>query len=132
VLSEARANDLWYSHVDDIESLDEPDREGDWFVSFHTYAGEDAKDIHLTSTDYDEIPEVAEPGKAGRSEDEPVWWASSVCHGKPQIHTMTIGYGYDRVVTPAYEKVFRAYVTDVAKRRGCTDTKFPASSTFRS
>ncbi|MET8248326.1 hypothetical protein ABZV31_30350 [Streptomyces sp. NPDC005202] len=44
---------------------------------------------------------------------------------------MTIAYGYDRRATPAYEKVFRAYVDDVTARRGCTHVTFPASSTFR-
>lgn len=131
VVSDTRARDLWYTHQDDLKDLDEPTRPGDWFVSFHTYSGEDAKYVELTVDGNNELPEPAEPGKAGRSRDESIWWASSVCDGAPQIHTMTVAYPYDKLTAPAYEKVFRAYVTDTAERRGCTDTKFPPSSTFR-
>ncbi len=102
-----------------------------WFVSLHTYAGEDAKNVLLTSTGFrDEAPEPATPGKAGRSEEDPVWWASSVCAGRPQIHTMTVGLGYDKVLAADAEKIFRAYVTDVTERRHCTDVILPDSSDF--
>ncbi|MGW6359556.1 hypothetical protein ACWFR5_31425, partial [Streptomyces sp. NPDC055092] len=67
-------------------------------------------------------------GGAGR---HPVWWASSVCDGRPQIHTMTLALGYDRVATSRMAKVFRSYVSDVTERRGCSQVEFPASSTFR-
>lgn len=131
VVGTTRASNLAYSRADELKGLNEPRNPGDWFVSFHTYAGEDAKNVELTTDGHNELPEPAEPGKAGRSEGQPIWWASSVCHGQPQIHTMTMAYGYDRLTTPDYEKVFRAYVTDVTQRRGCTNVKFPATSTFR-
>ncbi|MEV4165277.1 hypothetical protein [Nonomuraea dietziae] len=132
VVSRTRADDLWWSDAaerDYTDRIDRPSDPGEWFVSLHTYSGEMAKNIHL-KTPYAEPPVVAEPGKAGRS-DTSVWWASSRCDGKPQIHTMTIASGYDELMRSALEKVFRAYVIDVVARRGCTDTTFPDSSTFR-
>ncbi|MFD1939771.1 hypothetical protein ACFSKW_50780 [Nonomuraea mangrovi] len=129
VLSSIRANGLWRSDAAELDDLSRPSDPGDWFVSLHTYSGERAKRVHLKAT-HGEPPVVAEPGKAGRGETS-VWWASSRCEGKPQIHTMTVAYGYDKLMRSALEKVFRAYVTDVVARRGCTDTAFPTSSTFR-
>lgn len=131
VLSEGRAADLHLDHVDEMDGIDKPDRPGQYFASFHTYSGESAKNIRLPDPAGDETPGAAEPGKAGRSTGDTVWWASSACAGKPQIHTMTLSYGYDEIVTRSYQKVFRAYVDDVTGRRGCTNIKFPSSSTFR-
>ncbi|MFH8732664.1 MULTISPECIES: hypothetical protein [unclassified Streptomyces] len=132
VLSGSRARSLWLAGTKDHEHLISPKRPGQYFVSLHTYAGEEATTIRLSRTDYDEPADEAEPGKAGRSSEEPVWWASSECDGRPQIHTMTVAYGYDDLMTPVLEKVFRAYVTDVTERRGCSQVKFPAASTFHS
>ncbi|MEW2402694.1 hypothetical protein [Streptomyces sp. NPDC046862] len=127
-LSDTRANDLWESNAAKTEGLARPSDPADWYVSLHTYAGDAAKNVYLKSNN-DDLPVAAEPGEAGRS-DRSAWWASSQCDGKPQIHTMTVSYGYNQLTIPALEKVFRAYVTDVVARRGCKDTKFPASSTF--
>ncbi|GHB26049.1 hypothetical protein GCM10010377_15150 [Streptomyces viridiviolaceus] len=131
VLSEGRATGLYLSEADDRDLPVTPDRPGEWFVSLHTYSGEDAKNVQLTSTSLDEVPEPATPGRAGRSTEDPIWWASSVCAGQPQVHTMTLGLGYDRVAAPQMEKVFRAYVTDVTDRRHCTGVVFPKTSDFR-
>ncbi|MFF1393298.1 hypothetical protein ACFVZD_05710 [Streptomyces sp. NPDC058287] len=131
ILSEGRAKDLFFAIPDEHERLDEPDHPGKWFVSLHTYSGPDATNVLLTSTSFDERPEPASPGKAGRSTEDPIWWASSVCDGRPQIHTMTLALGYDRVARPRMAKVFRSYVDDVTRRRGCSRVRFPASSTFR-
>lgn len=131
ILSEGRANALYSATADEHEYLNEPDHRGKWFVSLHTYSGPDATKVLLTSTSFDERPGPAEPGKAGRSAEDPIWWASSVCDGRPQIHTMTLALGYDRVATSRMAKVFRSYVTDVTERRGCSKARFPASSTFR-
>lgn len=133
VLSDGRANGLYWTHADEKKYgyVVQPQRPGQWFVSFHTYSGATAKNIHLRDPDPDEPPAVATPGEAGRDDQgEPVWWASSVCDGKPRIHTMSIAAGYDRLATSAYEKVFRAYVTDAAERHDCTDIEFPAHTTF--
>jgi hypothetical protein len=129
LLSDSRARALWTAGAD--HDIIDPGRPGQYFVSLHTYAGEEATTVRLTDTRYNEPLDNAEPGKAGRSSNDPVWWASSVCDGRPQIHTMTAALGYDRLMTPALEKVFRAYVTDVTERRGCSRVKFPAASTFQ-
>ncbi len=129
-LSDSREAAVAYSDAAQRADVERPSRPGAWFVSFHTYSGEGAKNVRLRRTGLHDSPELAAPGKAGRSDHESVWWASSVCHGRPQIHTMTIAWQYDRLTTPAYEKVFRAYVDDVTHRRGCADVKFPAHATF--
>ncbi|WP_229859804.1 hypothetical protein [Streptomyces poonensis] len=129
VLSEPRANALWQSDAAEHDNIDRPSRPGDWFVSLHTYSGEAAKNVYLKSDD-DDFPVAARPNQAGRS-DRSIWWASSVCDGKPQIHTMTTAYDYNKLTVPALEEVFHTYVSDVVARRGCTDIELPASSTFR-
>ncbi|WP_306191873.1 hypothetical protein [Streptomyces sp. MK5] len=119
VLSGAHADGLWRDEADTRHHHPpHPDMVGEWWVSLHTYSGEQAKKVAETV-----------PGKAGHSDDFG-WWASSVCDGKPQIHTMTTAYGYEELRKTPFEQVFRAYVSDVAARRDCTDTTLPASSTF--
>jgi hypothetical protein len=130
VLGRSRAHTLHDAHDGELPGVHRPDRPGRYFAAFHTYAGEAARHIRLPSLDSDEAVAV-EPGTAGRSGGEPVWWASSVCRGKPQLHTMTLSDGYAEVAAPAHEKVFRAYVDDVTARRGCTGVRFPAASAFR-
>ncbi|MCL8014509.1 hypothetical protein [Streptomyces sp. AS02] len=131
VLSDGREAEVAYSDAARRADVDRPSRPGAWFVSLHTYSGEDAKNVQLRRAIPRESPVLAEPGKAGRGDgDDSLWWASSVCDGRPQIHTMTIAWEYDELTTPAYEKVFRAYVDDVTHRRGCTNLKFPAHTTF--
>ncbi|MEV7796100.1 hypothetical protein AB0O68_29515 [Streptomyces sp. NPDC087512] len=131
VLGDGRARSLYLSEADRHDWLSEPQLAGQWSVSLHTYSGPVAENLHLTRTYGDEAPEPAAPGKAGRSAGEPIWWASSVCDGRPQIHTMAVATGYDRLVAPRMEQVFRAYVDDVTARRHCTDTVLPESSAFR-
>ncbi|MFJ8189646.1 hypothetical protein ACIQ8D_07650 [Streptomyces sp. NPDC096094] len=70
-------------------------------------------------------------GRITHREADEGWWASSVCDGKPQIHTMTVSLGYDSIMIPRMEQVFRAYADDVTDRRHCADLVFPESSTFR-
>ncbi|WP_234046308.1 hypothetical protein [Streptomyces adelaidensis] len=133
VLSRERASGLYRLHADEEKYgyVVRPVNPGQWFVSFHTYSGELAKNVQLRDPDPDEAPAVAAPGEAGRdNQGEAVWWASSVCDGKPRIHTMTIAVGYDKLTALAYEKVFRAYVTDAAERHNCADIEFPAYETF--
>ncbi|MGW5906295.1 hypothetical protein ACWFQ6_31600 [Streptomyces althioticus] len=130
VLGAERAAGLYNAEVENQSYLPRPTAPGQWFVSLHTYSGERARNVLLTSTYGDEKPEPARPGGAGRSSEDPVWWASSVCAGQPQIHTMTLGLGYDQVIPAEIKKVFRAYVTDVTERRGCTDVVLPKSSDF--
>ncbi|MET9982787.1 hypothetical protein [Streptomyces rochei] len=140
VLGFGRADAVYYDEAGEADEADEadehrrvssPDTPGEWFVSLHTYAGPVAEDLRLTATDDGEPVEPATPGKAGRSATDPVWWASSVCDGRPQIHTMTLARGYAELVEPRTEALFRAYVDDVTARRGCTDVVLPDHSTFR-
>ncbi|WP_164420116.1 hypothetical protein [Streptomyces salinarius] len=131
VLGAGRANGVYLTEGDEHSRLGSPDIPGQWFVSLHTYAGPLAENIRLTSTDDGETPEPATPGKAGRSAVEPIWWASSVCGGRPQVHTMTLGLGYAELMASRAEAVFRAYVDDVTTRRHCTDAVFPGHDTFR-
>ncbi len=132
VLDSGRANSVYMSEADEHDWLNSPDIPGEWFVSLHTYAGPVAENLHLTSADDGETPEPAVPGKAGRSATDPIWWASSVCDGRPQVHTMTLGsLGYAKLVVSRTEEVFRAYVDDVTTRRHCTDVVLPGHDTFR-
>ena len=132
VLGSGRANAVYTSKADAHDWLNSPDTPGEWFVSLHTYAGPVAENVGLTGTDDGGISEPAAPGKAGRSATDPIWWASSVCDGRPQVHTMTLGRrGYAKLVAPRMENVFRAYVEDVTTRRHCTDVVLPGHATFR-
>lgn len=131
VLSRSRANTVWSGHTGTLRGVDSPSRPGQWFVSLHTYSGDHAKNVRLHTGGSTDPGTRAEPGKAGRGGGDPAWWASSVCEGRAQIHTMTAACGYDKVVTPEPEKVFRSYVDDVTDRRGCTEVTMPAPATFR-
>jgi hypothetical protein len=42
----------------------------------------------------------------------------------------TSSYPYERIVSRQMRDMLRAYVADVAKRRGCTDAKLPPASAF--
>jgi hypothetical protein len=100
----------------------------DWWASTQSFFGEPAKNVRLRDV-ADITP--AKPGSAGRSAKTTSWWASSVCQGQPAVHALTIGFQYSIGATSLFEPVFRAYVNDVAKRRGCTNVKFPGSSDFK-
>ncbi len=126
-----RAEAVHRNAADRHDRIGSPDLPGEWFAAFRTYAGPVAENVRLTSAEDGATPEPAAPGKAGRSSGEPVWWASSVCDGRPQIHTMTLSRGYADLVASRMEDVFRAYVADVTTRRRCTDVVLPGSPTFR-
>jgi hypothetical protein len=114
------------------DGLDHDFRRGDWFVSFHTYQGGSAENVSLRSSGISGAGVPAEPGAAGRTPDDPMWWASSVCAaGRPQVHTMTSSHAYGRVAPPRdLERLFRAYVEEVASRRDCASVEFPPSTDF--
>ncbi|WP_353943717.1 hypothetical protein ABII15_20130 [Streptomyces sp. HUAS MG91] len=131
VLSARRASAVWATRGDGLDSVYAPDRPGRYFAAFHTYSGDAARNVRLRSTAASDTPVDAEPGEAGRDTEEPVWWASSVCAGKPRVHTLTLSSAYARVAAPAYERIFRTYVDDQARRHGCTGIAFPAKASFR-
>ncbi|MFJ4687497.1 hypothetical protein [Streptomyces sp. NPDC088789] len=130
VLSEDRARDVHSGRPDRGDGVSAPERPGDWYVALRTFLGEDARDVRVPRSGTED-PVPARPGTAGRSPDESVWWASSDCAGRPQIHTMTLAYGYDRLMAPRMERLFRAYVTEITERRDCADPRFPEGDTFR-
>ncbi|MET8831825.1 hypothetical protein ABZX40_38940 [Streptomyces sp. NPDC004610] len=130
ILTEGEAWELYYDRAGGLESPDDPGEYGDWFITFHTYLGEDARKVKVPRIGDD--PVTAPHGTAGRGPDRAIWWASSTCDGRPQIHTMTIASGYDRLVAAETEDLFRAYVTEITDRRDCTDLAFPESGSFRS
>jgi hypothetical protein len=100
-----------------------PEKPAEWWASFESFFGAPAKGVVAGS---DETP--IKQGTAGVLTRTNTWWASSVCHGKPAVHTLTLGYPYSIGATRRFEPLFRAYVKDVAARRGCTHLTFPKSS----
>ncbi|MGP3923872.1 hypothetical protein [Streptomyces sp. 8N616] len=132
-LRQDTARETWGKYAgkpgyEELAQRDAPRYEGDWWATAQSWFGESAKDVRI-----DEIgteTTAAEPGRAGRSPEAPVWWASSVCDGEPAVHTLTLRDSYALGAASRFEPVFRAYVADVAQRRGCTDVRFPKASAF--
>ncbi|MEU3742483.1 hypothetical protein AB0E78_36155 [Streptomyces sp. NPDC032198] len=70
-----------------------------------------------------------EPGTAGGGDG--IWWASSICDGKPALHALTADRLYSDVLGyKARRSLFRAYVDDITTRRGCTHITYPAAKDF--
>ncbi|MGW0769425.1 hypothetical protein [Streptomyces sp. NPDC002676] len=60
------------------------------------------------------------------------WWASSLRDGKPALHTLSTSYAYDDVLgSRTLSALFRAYVADITKQRGCTHVTYPDAKDFR-
>ncbi len=99
-----------------------------WWMRTASFFGAEARSVAVH--DYDE-PHAARPGTAGGGEGLGAWWASSVCDGRPAVHTLTVSYTYDDLTRDRVRALFRAYVDDITARRGCTDVTFPAPAAFR-
>ncbi|MEV6782616.1 hypothetical protein [Streptomyces sp. NPDC051098] len=98
-----------------------------WWMRTSSYLGTDAESVgHSPFAD----TTFLKPGTAGGDEGAGVWWASSVCDGRPALHALTVSYTYDGVVSGRMAGLLRAYVDDVTKRRGCTDVVFPPATAF--
>lgn len=111
------------------DSLDDVLRVAPFWLRTDSYFGDEAREV---ATDHFGREQVAlKPGTAGYDRDDNVWWASSTCAGQPAVHTLSIDYPYNKVVRKRLQALFKAYVTDVAARRDCTDLKFPATATFQ-
>ncbi|MFF1358430.1 hypothetical protein [Streptomyces sp. NPDC058297] len=98
-----------------------------WWLRTVSYFGAEAE-----SVGYDEVGDdvILKPGTAGAKEG--AWWASSICDGKPALHTLTAGHVYDDILGPkTLSSLFRAYVDDITTRRGCTHVTYPAAKDFR-
>ncbi|MGW1596468.1 hypothetical protein [Streptomyces sp. NPDC002343] len=99
-----------------------------WWLRTVTYTGAEARAVGYEEFDGRDV--VIKPGTAGHTGD--AWWASSVCGGKPAVHTLGTGYAYDDVLgSRTVSALFRAYVDDIAERRGCTHVTYPDAADFR-
>jgi len=111
------------------DSLDDVIRLAPFWLRTESYFGDEAREV---ATDhFGREHRSLDPGTAGHDAEENVWWASSTCAGQPALHTLSSDYPYDKVVQKRLQALFKAYVTDVAVRRDCTDLKFPAAATFQ-
>ncbi|MFD9501004.1 hypothetical protein [Streptomyces sp. NPDC060035] len=97
-----------------------------WWVKAETYVGDGTRGL---VSDENLGPTELAPGTAG-TDSGGVWWASSVCGGRPAVHVMWLSYPYDRIVADRLEALFRAYVDDATERRGCTGVTFPEKRDF--
>ncbi|MGW0833614.1 hypothetical protein [Streptomyces prunicolor] len=110
-------------------SLDDVIRLAPFWMRTESYFGDEAREVATDHLDGEHMS--LSPGTAGYDADEDVWWASSTCAGQPAVHTLSSDYPYNRIVQTRLQALFKAYVTDVAARRDCTDLKFPAAAKFR-
>ncbi|MEU4265665.1 hypothetical protein ACYCCF_15830 [Streptomyces argenteolus] len=113
-----------YADPEDIpEDLRDALRSAPWWVKTETFVGDGAKGLRS-----DDVTEEAEltPGTAGRASGG-VWWASSVCEGRPAVHVMWLSYPYERMIPDQLHALFRAYVDDATGRRGCTGVVLPGT-----
>ncbi|MGW2081963.1 hypothetical protein ACWCOW_34460 [Streptomyces sp. NPDC001939] len=97
-----------------------------WWLRTVSYFGPEAE-----SVGYDEPGDdvILKPGTAGGKDG--TWWASSICDGKPALHTLATDHLYDNVLGhKALSSLFRAYVNDITTRRGCTHVTYPAAKDF--
>ncbi|WP_206282568.1 hypothetical protein [Streptomyces barkulensis] len=99
-----------------------------WWLSAESFFGDAAEHV---STDPVDDERAAIPGRGGFDDGANAWWATSVCDGEPAVHVLTAGYPYSEAVARHLEPVFRAYVEDVAERRGCADIAMPPKSDYQ-
>ncbi|MGV9348671.1 hypothetical protein ACWDSD_28410 [Streptomyces spiralis] len=98
-----------------------------WWLRTASYFGPEAGTVGYHGPSGQE--DVIEAGTAGRTYGG--WWASSICDGKPAVHTLSANYAYDNVVgSQALYNLFRAYVDDITKRHGCTHVTYPDRKDF--
>ncbi|MFD3475977.1 hypothetical protein [Streptomyces sp. NPDC058695] len=98
-----------------------------WWLRTVSYFGAEAE-----SVGYDDIGDtvILKPGTAGGKDG--TWWASSICDGKPALHTISTDHIYDDILGhKTLSSLFRAYVDDITTRRGCTHVTYPAAKDFR-
>ncbi|MFH8609895.1 hypothetical protein ACH4D5_20675 [Streptomyces sp. NPDC018029] len=97
-----------------------------WWLRTMSYFGAEAESVGFQERSDDKR---LKPGTAGGGDG--IWWASSICDGKPALHTLTVDFLYDNILGhKALNSLFRAYVDDITTRRGCTGVTFPAAKNF--
>ncbi|MGW2105766.1 hypothetical protein [Streptomyces sp. NPDC001948] len=103
-----------------------------WWLRTVSYFGAEARVVGYEERGdegRDDEDKIITAGTAGHASG--AWWASSVCDGKPALHTLSAGYTYDNVLTPrTLSDLFRAYVDDITERRGCTHVTYPDAKDF--
>jgi hypothetical protein len=93
-----------------------------WWVRSASYFGAEAKSVGLD--DLFDKERIIKPGTAGHSTT--AWWASSLCNGKPALHTLSAAHIYDHLLDDrTLTTLFHAYVADITERRGCTHVTYP-------
>ncbi|MGW6403306.1 hypothetical protein [Streptomyces sp. NPDC055134] len=98
-----------------------------WWLRTVSYFGAEAESVGYVEVGDDVM---LKPGTAGGKDG--IWWASSICDGKPALHTLTAAHVYDNVLDhKSLSSLFRAYVDDITTRRGCTHVIYPAAKDFR-
>lgn len=112
--------------ADDPQKLEDVLKYSPWWVKTETYVGDGTRGLLSNET---LRPAELAPGTAG-TDSSGVWWASSVCGGRPAVHVMWVAYPYDRIVADRLEALFRAYVDEATERRGCTGVTFPEKADF--
>jgi hypothetical protein len=138
-MSTTRAQSLFDRAFADSESIGASSRpdgepEDDWWADVQTFYGQDQPNVYFGSAGFrheDDQPVAA--GSAGSlvaDGGNTTWWATSTCDGRPAVHVLRAKYVYARAAAPHFERLFKAYVADVAARRDCTDLKFPASAAY--
>ncbi|MGW1783241.1 hypothetical protein ACWCQQ_29505 [Streptomyces sp. NPDC002143] len=99
-----------------------------WWLRTVSYFGPEASTVGYELLGAEDA--IIEPGTVGHTKGG--WWASSVCDGKPALHTLSSSYTYDDILgSQRLNTLFRAYVDDITKRRGCTQVTYPAAKDFR-
>ncbi|GAA3649858.1 hypothetical protein ACG5V6_17725 [Streptomyces chitinivorans] len=99
-----------------------------WWASAESFFGDAAERVSNGSAGDDRM---AVAGRGGYDSEGNTLWATSVCGGEPAVHTLTVSWPYVHGAARHLEPVLRAYVEDVAERRGCTDTAMPSASDYR-
>lgn len=98
-----------------------------WWLRTLSYFGAEAESVGYDAAGDDVM---LKPGTAGGKDG--TWWASSICDGKPALHTLTTDHHYDDILGhKSVSSLFRAYVDDITTRRGCTHVTYPAAKYFR-
>lgn len=99
-----------------------------WWLRTASYFEAEAHTVGYEAFGSDD--KIIRAGTAGH--ESGAWWASSLCDNKPALHTLSANYTYDNVLDPqTLSALFRAYVDDITKRRGCTHVTYPAPKDFR-
>ncbi|MFC8226347.1 hypothetical protein [Streptomyces sp. NPDC057287] len=115
-------------HDDDRDYASAALTHSPWWLRTVSYFGAEARTVGYEDEGGED--KVIKAGTAGHARG--AWWASSICGGKPALHTLSSSYTYDNVLgSQALSALFRTYVDDITKRRGCTHVAYLDAKDFR-